>query len=162
MQVLTSVSNKRGDLGGQVDMVGGCKFSRGEELIPVVLVVVAEHSDVCLKFLVDMLHLPISLGVCYGLLQCYLARYFRNPDGLEGSEMEGFWTMASAHVLHLPSIVVQVFKVLASSEKYLKIPKNYFWKVRCFSKDFVRFWVVSGRRNLRRRLPKQSKSCSVA
>ena len=52
-------------------MVGSCEFSRGEELVPVVLVVVAEHSDVCLKFLVDTLCLPISLGVvcsqCCGL-----------------------------------------------------------------------------------------------
>ena len=65
MQVLTSVGDKRGDLGGQVDMVGGCKFSRGEELIPVVLVVVAEHLDVCLELLVDMLCLPVGLEVVH-------------------------------------------------------------------------------------------------
>ena len=63
MQVLTSVGDKKGDLGGQVDMVGSHEFSRGEELIPVILVVVAEHLDVCLEFLVDMLHLPVGLGV---------------------------------------------------------------------------------------------------
>ena len=32
---------------------------------------------------------------CYGLLQCYPARYSRNLEGLEGSEMKGFWTVAS-------------------------------------------------------------------
>ena len=59
MWVLTSVGNKRGDLGGQVDMVGSHKFSRGEELIPFVLVVVAEHSDVRL---VDTLCCPLVWG----------------------------------------------------------------------------------------------------
>ena len=73
--------------------------------------------------------------MCYGLLQCYPARYFGNPGGLEGSETKSFWTVASAHALCLPSIIVQVFKVLASSEKYVKIPENYFRKVRCFPKD---------------------------
>ena len=62
--------------------------------------------------------------MCYGLLQCYPARYFRNPEGLEGSEMKGFWTMASACVLCLAPIIVQVFKVLTSLEKYVKIPEN--------------------------------------
>ena len=62
--------------------------------------------------------------MCYRLLQCYLAKYFGNPEGLEGSEMKGFWTAASAHVLCLPSIIVQVFKVLASLEKYAK-----YWKI---------------------------------
>ena len=57
---------------------------------------------------------------CYELLQCYPTRYFRNPEGLEGLETKGFWTAASAHVLCLPSIIVQVFKVLASSEKIQK------------------------------------------
>ena len=51
---------------------------------------------------------------CYGLLQCYPARYSGNLEGLECSETKGFWTVASAHALHLPSIVVQVFKVLTS------------------------------------------------
>ena len=100
--------------------------------------------------------------VCYGLLQCYPARYFGNMEGLEGSETKGFWTVASAHVLRLPSIVVQVFKVLASSEKYVKIPENYFQKVRCSPKDSSRFWVVSGGRNLRRGLLERSKSCTVS
>ena len=59
---------------------------------------------------------------CYGLLQCYQAKYFRNLEGLEGSEMKGFWTAASAHALCLPSIIVQVFKVLTSSKKYVEIP----------------------------------------
>ena len=63
------------------------------------------------------------VGMCYRLLQCYPARCFRNPEGLEGSETKGFWTVASAHALHLPSIVVQVFKVLESSEKYVKYRK---------------------------------------
>ena len=100
--------------------------------------------------------------LCYGLLQCYPARYFGNPEGLEGLETKGFWTVASAHTLCLPSIVVQVFKVLASSEKYVEIPENYFRKVRCFPKDSGRFWVVSGGRNLRGGLPEQSKSCTVS
>ena len=64
--------------------------------------------------------------MCYGLLQCYLTRYFRNLEGLEGLEMKGFWTVASAHVLCLPSIIVQVFKVFTSSERYVKIPENCF------------------------------------
>ena len=98
---------------------------------------------------------------CYGLLQCYPARYFGIPEGLEGLEMKGFWTAASAHALHLPSIVVQVFKVLESSAKYVKIPKTYFRKVRCFPKDSGRFRVVSGGRNLRGGLPERSKSCTV-
>ena len=80
---------------------------------------------------------------------------------MEGSEMKGFWTVASAHALRLPSIVVQVFKVLASSEKYVKIPENYFRKVRCFPKDSGRFRVVSGGRNIRGGLPERSKSCAV-
>ena len=100
-------------------------------------------------------------GHCYGLLQCYPARYFRNPEGLEGLETKGFWTVASAHALRLPSIVVQVFKVLESSEKYVKIPENYFRKVRCFPKDSGRFRVVSGGRNLCGGLPERSKSCAV-
>ena len=54
----------------------------------------------------------------------YLARYFGNPEGLEGLEMKVFGTVASAHVLCLPSIIVQVFKVLASLEKYVRIPEN--------------------------------------
>ena len=95
------------------------------------------------------------------MLQCYPARYFGNLEGLEGLETKGFWTVASAHMLRLPSIVVQVFKVLASSEKYVKIPKNYFRKVRCFPKDSGRFQVVSCGRNLRGGLPELSKSCAV-
>ena len=85
--------------------------------------------------------------MCYRLLQCYLARYFRNLEGLEGLEgleTKGFWTAASAHALRLPSIVAQVFKVLASSEKYVKIPENYFQKVRCLPKDPACFQAVSG------------------
>ena len=85
-----------------------------------------------------------------------------NPGGLEGSETKGFWTVASAHALRLPSIVVQVFRVLASSEKYVKIPENYFRKVRCFPKDSGRFRVVSGGRNLRGRLPEWTKSFRVS
>ena len=96
--------------------------------------------------------------MCYGLLQRYPARYFGNPEGLE---MKGFWTVASAHALCLPSIIVQVFKVLASSEKCVKIPENYFQKVRCFPKDSGSFRVVSGGRNLRGGLPERSKSCTV-
>ena len=46
-----------------------------------------------------------------GCSRCYLARYFGNLEGLEGSEMKGFWTAASAHALHLPSIIVQVFTI---------------------------------------------------
>ena len=103
-----------------------------------------------------------NLGILwYRLLQYYPARYFGNPEGLEGSEMKGFWTVASAHVLCLPSIVVQVFKVLTSSEKYVKIPENYFRKVRCFPKDSGRFRVVSGGRNICGGLPESSKSCMV-
>ena len=97
-----------------------------------------------------------------GCSRCYLARYFGNPEGLEGSETKGFWTVASAHTLRLPSIVVQVFKVPASSERYVKIPKNYFRKVRCFPKDSDRFRVVSSGRNLRGGLPEWSKSCTVS
>ena len=73
-----------------------------------------------------LLSLYIDFNCCYELLQCYPARYFGNLEGLEGLETKGFWTAASAHALHLPSIIVQVFKVLASSEKYVKIPKNSF------------------------------------
>ena len=80
----------------------------------------------------------------------------------EGLETKGFWTVASAHVLHLPSIVVQVFKVLASSEKYVKLPENYFQKVRCFPKDPACFQAVSSGRNLRGGLPERSKSCTVS
>ena len=102
-----------------------------------------------------------ELCKCYGLLQCYLARYLGNPEGLEGLEMKGFWTVASAHALCMPSIVVQVFKVLTSSEKYVEIPENYFRKVGCFPKDSSRFPVVSGGRNLCGVLPERSKSCTV-
>ena len=105
----------------------------------------------------------LGLGLDHGTgcSRCYPARYFGNLEGLEGSETKGFWTAASAHMLRLPSIVVQVFKVLTSSEKYVKIPENYFRKVRCFPKDSGRFRVVSGTRNLRRGLPERSKSCTV-
>ena len=106
------------------------------------------HRGVSIKDLADA-----KMQKCYRLLQCYPARYFGNPEGLEGSETKGFWTVSSAHALCLPSIVVQVFKVLASSEKYVEIPKNYFQKVRCFPKDSSRFWAVSCGRKLRRRLP---------
>ena len=99
---------------------------------------------------------------CYRLLQCYLARYFGNLEGLEGLEMKGFWTAASAHALHLPSIIVQVFKVLASSEKYIKLLEIYFRKVRCFPKDPSCFQAVSSGRNLPRRFPEQTKSFSVS
>ena len=99
---------------------------------------------------------------CYGLLQCYPARYFGNLEGSEGLEMKGFWTAASAHALCLPSIIVQVFKVLTSSEKYVKIPENYFQKVRCFPKDSGCFQAVSGGRKLRRRFPERSKSFPVS
>ena len=53
-------------------------------------------------------------------------RCFNNLEGLEGLETKGFWTAASAHALHLPSIIdlVQVFTVLKSSGKYIKIPEN--------------------------------------
>ena len=81
---------------------------------------------------------------------------------MEGSETKGFWTAASAHALRLPSIVVQVFKVLTSSGKYIKIPENYFRKVRCFPKDSGMFQVVSGGRNLRGRLPERTKSFRVS
>ena len=40
-------------------------------------------------------------------------------------ETKGFWTSASAHVLCLPSIVVQLFEARKKSEKY---------KVNCFQK----------------------------
>ena len=73
--------------------------------------------------------MTMEVTLCYRLLQCYPTRYFIDPEGLEGSEMKGFWTVDSAHVLHLPFIIVQVFKVLASSEKYVSIPENYFRKV---------------------------------
>ena len=99
--------------------------------------------------------------MCYRLLQCYPARYFRNLEGLEGSETKGFWTAASAHVLCLPSIIVQVFKVLTSLEKYRKIPKNWLQKVRCFPKDPTHFQAVSGGRNLPRRFPEWTKSFPV-
>ena len=98
--------------------------------------------------------------LCYRLLQCYPARYFRNLEGLEGSETKGFWTAASAHVL--PSIVVQVFKVLTSSEKYVKIPENYLRRVRCLQRDSACFWAVSGHRNLPRRLPEWTKSVPMS
>ena len=90
------------------------------------------------------------------------AAYCRIPMYPLWQIRQGFWTAASAPALRLPSIVVQVFKVLASSEKYVKLPENYFRKVRCFSKDSVRFQVVTGRRNLHRRLLKWSMSCSVS
>ena len=68
----------------------------------------------------------LKSGIVTGCSRYYPARYFRNLEGLEGSEMKGFWTAASAHALCLPSIVVQVFNVLTSSEKYVKIPETYF------------------------------------
>ena len=76
--------------------------------------------------------------------------------------MKGFWTVASAHVLHLPSIIVQVFKVLASSEKYIKIPENYFRKLRCFPRVPNSFWMAAWGRNLPRRFPEQRKSFLVS
>ena len=83
-------------------------------------------------------------ALCYGLLQCYPARYFGNLEGLEGSEMKGFWTAASAHALHLPSIIVQVFKVLASSEKYVKNTRKLLPKGKMFLQRFCQvpghFW----------------------
>ena len=96
------------------------------------------------------------------MLQCYPARYFGNLEGLEGLETKGFWTVASAHVLHLPSIVVQVFKVLASSEKYVKLPENYFQKVRCFPKDPACFQAVSSGRKQHRMFPQWTKGFRVS
>ena len=102
-----------------------------------------------------------TVPLCYRLLQCYPARYFGYMEGLEGLETKGFWTVASAHVLCLPSIVVQVFKVLTSSEKYVKIPEIYFQKVRCFPKDPTCFQAFSCGRNLPRRFLEQTKSFLV-
>ena len=76
-------------------------------------------------------------------------------------EMKGFWTAASAHVLCLPSIIVQVFKVLASLERYVKLLENYFQKVRCFQRVSNSFWTVSRGRNLPRRFPEWGKSFPV-
>ena len=81
---------------------------------------------------------------------------------MEGSETRGFWTAASAHALRLPSIIVQVFKVLASSKKYIKIPENYFRKVICFPKDPVCVRAVSGGGNVPRRFPEWTKSFRVS
>ena len=97
-----------------------------------------------------------------GCSRCYPARYFGNMEGLEGLETKGFWTAASAHVLRLPSIVVQVFKVLASLEKYIKIPENYFRKIRCFPKDTACFRAVSGGRKLPRKFPERTRSFQVS
>ena len=77
-------------------------------------------------------------------------------------EMKGFWTVASAHALCLPAIVVQVFKVLTTSEKYVKIPENYFQKVRCCQRVPDSFLAVSRGRNLPRRFPVQKMSILVS
>ena len=58
--------------------------------------------------------------------------------------MRGFWTVASAHVLHLLSIVVQVF---SSSEKYGKTCENYFQEVECFQGDSGSFRMDSANQN---------------
>ena len=96
----------------------------------------------------------------YAVMGCSSATQLgiSETEGLEGLEMNSFWIAASACALCLPSIVVHVFKVLATSEKYVKIPENYFQKVQCFSKDSSRFQVVSSGRNLRRRPLKWRKS----
>ena len=46
-----------------MDMVRAGKFSGGKELIPIVLVVVAEHPQICLELLVNPLGLPVGLRV---------------------------------------------------------------------------------------------------
>ena len=105
---------------------------------------------------------PHCHTLCYGLLQCYLA-YFRNPEGLKGLETKGFWTAASAHALHMLSIIVPVFKVLTSSENYVKIPaRKLHPKGKMFPKSSQQFPGISGGRNLPRRFPEQRKSFPVS
>ncbi len=46
-----------------MDVVCKGKLGGREEIIPVVLMVIAEHPDVCLEFLVNVFGLPVGLQV---------------------------------------------------------------------------------------------------
>ena len=56
----------------------------------------------------------------------------RNPELGRTWKTEGFWTVASAHALCLPSIVVQLFE--AQKKKSEKYKVNWFQKAEWLEK----------------------------
>ena len=64
--VLACVEFEGGVVGGSVDVVIVCKLGNWQPVGPIVLVVVNEHTEVGLNFLVDMLCLAIGLWMVGG------------------------------------------------------------------------------------------------
>jgi len=58
-----SVDKEWGVLHGGVNMIVICELSHWQPIIPIILSLIHEDAQVLLQFLVDMLHLPISLRV---------------------------------------------------------------------------------------------------
>ena len=61
LRVLASVKHEGSLLGGRMHMVVVLEFSQWEQLIPVILPLVYEESEVLLQLLVDSFHLSITL-----------------------------------------------------------------------------------------------------
>ena len=65
-RVSTSVHRERRQLRGRVDVVVVGKLSRGKELVPVVLAIVAPLAKVGLDLYIDSFRLAVCLGVVGG------------------------------------------------------------------------------------------------
>ena len=61
VRVITFVSEEWGDSGGSVRSIVVCKFSHRKEFGPVVLLVVAEYTDVLFECLIDSFGLSVAL-----------------------------------------------------------------------------------------------------
>ena len=64
-RVVTNVKEEGGELCQGMDMVVVLELYIGQQFIPVILLVIAEQAQILFQLLVDLLSLPIGLGVVH-------------------------------------------------------------------------------------------------